>query len=153
MAQRNTAPIVVGVDGGELGRRALAWAVEEARRRGCPVQAIHVWAHTPVNDVLLGSVRQMHEQARALLRQEVCAVTEGMEGIPEIVQECIPGTPANVLIEVAQDAAMLVLGRHRGGVARQAFIGSVSSACARRAFCPVVVIPGPRPRRNNAAEG
>ncbi|MGQ0719307.1 MAG: universal stress protein [Pseudonocardiales bacterium] len=38
-------------------------------------------------------------------------------------------------------AAMLVVGRHRGGLLRQAVLGSVSAVCVRHATCPVVVIP------------
>ncbi|MGH4011263.1 MAG: universal stress protein [Pseudonocardiaceae bacterium] len=46
-----------------------------------------------------------------------------------------------VLPELARDAAMLVVGRHRGGLIRQAVLGSVSAVCVRHATCPVVVIP------------
>ena len=35
--------IVVGVDGSDESRAALAWAVEEARLRRVPVLAIHAW--------------------------------------------------------------------------------------------------------------
>jgi hypothetical protein len=36
---------------------------------------------------------------------------------------------------------MLVVGRHQGGLIRQALVGSVSAVCVRHAICPVVVIP------------
>ncbi|WP_143261726.1 universal stress protein [Allokutzneria sp. NRRL B-24872] len=39
--------------------------------------------------------------------------------------------------QIVEGVAMLVVGRHRGGAARQAVSGSVSAVCARRAFRPV----------------
>ena len=38
--------IVVGVDGSENARAALAWAVDEARSRGASLDAVMVW-HLP----------------------------------------------------------------------------------------------------------
>ena len=36
-------PIVVGVDGKPASDRALAWAVDEAVTRGCPLHVVNVW--------------------------------------------------------------------------------------------------------------
>ncbi|MEV1122039.1 universal stress protein, partial [Actinosynnema sp. NPDC049800] len=35
--------IVVGVDGSPVSRTALGWAVEEAKLRGCAVEAVLAW--------------------------------------------------------------------------------------------------------------
>ncbi|MFB9907634.1 universal stress protein [Allokutzneria oryzae] len=152
MAERRRAPIVVGIDGSETGRHALEWALTEARLHQRPVQVVHVWAYEPVNDVLLSSSRQIHRESRELVRREIARVTEGMDELPTITQASIPGYPAGVLTEVSENAAMLVVGRHRGGVLRQALVGSVSSACVRRALCPVIVIPAAPRRRTNTVE-
>jgi len=37
--------IVVGVDGSDESRAALAWAVEEARHHGATVDAVHAWSY------------------------------------------------------------------------------------------------------------
>ena len=47
--------IVVGVDGSDGGRHALAWAVGEAARRGAVLEAVHVWT-PPVAMAPLGAV-------------------------------------------------------------------------------------------------
>lgn len=64
-----------------------------------------------------------------------------MTNIPPIIQNSVQGDPTSVLPEVARGAAMLVVSRHRGGLLRQAVLGSVSAVCVRHATCPVVVIP------------
>src|SRR5690606_21811654 len=45
-ANHPLGPVVVGVDGSTLARRALAWAAEEARRRAAPLEVVHAWAGT-----------------------------------------------------------------------------------------------------------
>ena len=76
-----------------------------------------------------------------MLRREVERATEKMTDIPPISENSVEGDPIHVLPELARGAAMLVVGRHRGGVVREVLLGSVSAACVRHATCPVVVIP------------
>jgi nucleotide-binding universal stress UspA family protein len=89
-----------------------------------------------------------------MLRREVDQATSGMTEIPPITQSSIEGDPARVLPELARSAAMLVVGRHRGGLVRQTLLGSVSAVCVRHAVCPVVVIPTvvPQPDESSSAE-
>src|SRR5690606_40145138 len=49
--QRN-GPVVVGVDGSEIGEPALAEAFAEASVRHCPLTAVHVWSDVQVGDWL-----------------------------------------------------------------------------------------------------
>jgi nucleotide-binding universal stress UspA family protein len=52
------------------------------------------------------------------------------------------GHPAEVLVEAAADAAMLVVGRSgHGGLSELLRLGSVARACTEHAPCPVVVVP------------
>lgn len=76
-----------------------------------------------------------------MLRREVARATETMTGIPPISQSSVEGDPTRILPEMARGATMLIVGRHHGGLVRQALLGSVSAACVRHATCPVVVIP------------
>lgn len=142
MSEHEQPPIVVGVDGHETGRRALDWALREAQLRNCPVQVVHAWTFDPMADYFTEtSSQQVHQESVAMLRREVEQATKGMTDIPPIIQNSVEGDPIHVLPELARGAAMLVVGRHRGGLARQALLGSVSAVCVRQATCPVVVIP------------
>jgi nucleotide-binding universal stress UspA family protein len=55
------------------------------------------------------------------------------------------GHPTKVLLDAARGARMLVLGSRGHGGFAGLLLGSVSSACAERATCPVVVVHGDNP--------
>jgi nucleotide-binding universal stress UspA family protein len=142
MAHQEGLPIVVGVDGHETGRRALEWAVREAQTRNCPVQVVHARTFDPMVDYFTEtSSQQVHQESLVMLRHEVEQATKRMTDVPPIAQNSVEGDPVRVLPELSRGAAMLVVGRHRGGLARQVLLGSVSAACVRHATCPIVVIP------------
>jgi hypothetical protein len=68
-----------------------------------------------------------------------------MPGDVAMEQQVIFGRPAVELASLAWGDDLLVLGsRHRGWLRRLA-PGSVARACARRARCPVVIVPEPSP--------
>jgi nucleotide-binding universal stress UspA family protein len=141
MTEQQHLPIVVGVDGHETGRRAFEWALHEAQTRNCPVQVVHAWTFDPMADYFTEtSSQQVHQKSLAMLHREVAQATETMTDIPPIAHHSVEGDPIRILPELARGAAMLVVGRHRGGLVREALLGSVSAACVRHATCPVVVI-------------
>ena len=154
MTEQERLPIVVGVDGFETGRRALDWALREAQVRRCAVQVVHAWVYEPMADFRETSSQQLHQESLAMLRREIERATSGMTNVPPITQNSVRGDPASVLLEVSSGAAMLVVGRHQGGLIRQALVGSVSAVCVRHAICPVVVIPAAvtQPEEASSAE-
>ena len=133
--------IVVGVDGSQGSRDAMAWAVDEARRRNAVVEAIYAW-HQP----FVGGYAEMGEmglgdydaEAEGILEETVAAVdTTGVT----VERHVIPGRPSQVLVEESKGASLLVIGsRGRGGFAGL-LLGSVSQQAAHHAPCPVVIIP------------
>ena len=132
--------IVVGVDGSEAGRRALRWALEEAAGTGSEVQAITAWSFEVsvvpgVNDPFTAAQR-----AEKILADDVAAVTAGGNGTV-VVQRTVEGPAAQMLVDAAADAALLVVGSHRHGRLFEAILGSVTAGCLRHATCPVVVVP------------
>jgi nucleotide-binding universal stress UspA family protein len=120
--------IAVGVDGSAGGRRALRFAVAEAHRRHCPMLVVHVVP--PDADV---------ETAKADVRAEV--ESAGGLPLPQIEVEISKGDPAEALIEVSERAELLVVGSHATSSLIHSALGSVSTACAQLARCPVVVVP------------
>lgn len=142
MTNQEQLPIVVGIDGQETGRRALEWALREAQLRGCAAQVVHAWTFDAREDFFTEtSSQRLHQESLAMLEREVEQATSGMTEIPPIRRSSIEGDPTRVLPELARGAAMLVVGRHQGGLVRQALLGSVSAVCVRHGSCPVVVIP------------
>lgn len=62
-----------------------------------------------------------------------------------IEQQAFSGRPAVELASVAWGGDLLVLGSRRRRWLHRLAPGSVARACARRAQCPVVIVPEPSP--------
>ena len=120
--------IVVGVDGSEGSHHALEWAVREGKRRGATVVAVHAWHWAQSADA--------EEAERGLLDEAVDKVDA------DIVERVLVfGATATALVEAARDAELLVVGTRGRGELTSAVLGSVSHEVARRAPCPVVIVP------------
>jgi nucleotide-binding universal stress UspA family protein len=134
--------IVVGIDGSEQSRAALRWALSEAKRRGSSLDVIHAW-HVPfVKEAYTGSASNEEAALGAMLEAELGSVSEEAEGV-DVRTRLVYGMPAPTLVDMAQDAELLVVGsRGRGGFAGL-LLGSVSQECAAHALCPVAIIREP----------
>jgi nucleotide-binding universal stress UspA family protein len=134
--------IVVGVDGSEAGRRALQWALDEARMRRAECLLVHAWS-VGVDEVGLypGEVLPLVAQdAQWLLDTELdVAAASGVPAKGLLVE----GSAADALVEASADADLLVVGHRRQREAPTAVRGSVSAACVDRSACPVVVVALP----------
>jgi nucleotide-binding universal stress UspA family protein len=140
------APIVVGFDGSRDARRAASWAGAAARARpGTPVHLVHALTLPPIPfPAPSGTVEELiarHEsEQRALLdgaRSELAA-----SGVAAAVF-LRRWLPVETLLDHARDrgAQLLVVGQ-RGDRATRLLLGSVSSALARAAELPTVVVRG-----------
>lgn len=161
--------IVVGVDDSPGARKALAWAVTEARLRAAVLRVVHVqrgeWAaplYFPSQHALpglpTGAVGEPSSadlknvlQAQDVLREAERGRAEQL--VDEVVREVgaagveVEPTvvqerhPADALVELSSDADLLVVGsRGRGGFGGL-MLGSVTHALVLHATCPVVVVP------------
>lgn len=134
--------IVVGVDGSEQSAVALRHAVRLADALHARVEAVAAW-HAPTN-VGWGSLPDdfRPDQDAAACVEQVLQAVLGAERPASVTTRVVEGQPAAVLIGCSRDAQMLVVGsRGRGGF-RGLLLGSVSSACAEHAACPVLVVHG-----------
>ena len=136
--------IVVGVDGSEAAGVALEFAVEEAVVRGATLRVISVWdvpaslyqgtvAITPV-------LETFEEEAGAIVAEAVERVKELAPDLPceGIV---LNGSPQIRLVEEAQGALLVVVGRRGQGALASLLMGSVSRHVVDHAPCPVIVVP------------
>ena len=141
--------IVVGVDGSEGARLALAFALQEARLRGTGVRAVAAWqvpatvsaSGIPALDPGLGEQLQLEARdalERALDDAGGLAAGVAIEPVVRL------GAPAQVLLEEAQDADLLVVGSRGLGGFRGLLLGSVGQQCAHHAPCPLVIVPHER---------
>lgn len=138
--------IVVGVDGSEPSERALAWALEEAQLRKLDVVVVTAvasattlaWSMTTA--VPLVSNEEI-EAAQAAVTEQVTTITAQLEGpAPEVTVRALVGSPADVLLDAAEGADLVVVGSRGAGGFSRMVLGSVSSAVVHHAKCPVVVV-------------
>jgi nucleotide-binding universal stress UspA family protein len=130
---------VVGIDGSQQSAEALRWTVGQARLTGASVDMVTAWRFPASYGLaVVGGDLGLEAEARTMLAGVLSQVGDAASGVPvrELVGE---GAPAQVLLEAAKDADLLVVGsRGRGGFA-SAVLGSVSLACVLHAHCPVLV--------------
>ncbi|WP_434995995.1 universal stress protein [Arthrobacter sp. Ld5] len=136
--------IVVGVDGSDQSICALLWAAREAARRDAPLYVVTAYTvpvfaassmdagYATVDDEVI------RESAQAVLDEAVSRL-EGMA--LEVHPRIESGDAAGVLLDLSEDAELMVVGsRGRGGFVGR-LLGSVSSALPAHAKCPTAVIP------------
>ncbi|MGH8869836.1 MAG: universal stress protein [Actinomycetes bacterium] len=150
--------IVVGIDGSEGSRRALRWALDEAVRRDCAVEAVRAWPSRDVMGDVHGELpddraSEGRRSADEQLRHMVDAEVRRLEAPPAVSSELVHGHAVDVLLRLSSSAALLVVGSHgTSGILHEA-LGSVSEACGRLAECPVVVLPPPSRRDPGSPRG
>lgn len=137
--------IVVGVDGSAGSRRALEWAMDEARHRQAAVEVVMAWEDPYEGTSIVPTSWTANAEAiEKTRRAELDAILDSTdaEGLPAPVETILSrGQAARTLLDVAQGADLLVVGtRGRGGFAGL-LLGSVSHQLAGHAPCPVVVVP------------
>ncbi|MEJ8278164.1 universal stress protein [Pseudonocardia spirodelae] len=147
--------IVVGIDGSISGRAALRWAAGEAARGGRRVRAVRVWDPAP----LFAPPAPVFEVRATVRAEEQAGLEDDLVATPltegvTVEGELLEGDVVDTLVAVSRDAAMLVVGSHgRHRVLGRVVLGSVSTACTRRAACPVVVVTPPLVTRLIAETG
>ena len=148
-SEQTPGRIVVGVDSSPSSRAALAWAVRQAGLTGATVEAVTAWHHP----VMAGGVpigltgepdnSDYREWAASALNQTI-KQTVGPDGPVRVSATVREGNAAQVLVEAADGADLLVVGSRGHGGFAEALLGSVGQACVHHAECPVVIVRGPK---------
>ncbi len=137
-------PVVVGVDGSDEGRAAIAFAAEVARGRNAPLHAVLVWDEGPLVRAAAGIPLPLDLDAvRARHHDLIAAAVEPVRSRhPELVvhTHLVDGRPAEQLVETSGGAQLLVVGSRGHGGFTGMLIGSVSAAVMGHARCPVAVV-------------
>lgn len=142
MSQRKR--IVVGVDGSDMSRTALTWAVDEAVQWGSQLDVVLAWQlpipvmATPFTIPYEIDASAAEEHAGKLLD----AMVDGARIPSDVrVERILVHDPAPAaLLDASKGADLLVVGGRGHGGFRGLVLGSVSSQCVHHAECPVVVV-------------
>jgi nucleotide-binding universal stress UspA family protein len=134
----------VGVDGSDAARRALRWALEEARLRRAGLDVVHAWqapyaVPSPFIRLALDpGVVEKH--ARAVLDRVVDAEDTRSQPAP-VERILVQEGAARAVLDTAQGADLVVLGSRGLGGFKGLLLGSVSHHVAHHVRCPLVVVP------------
>jgi nucleotide-binding universal stress UspA family protein len=146
--QMSVRRIVTGVDGSPSSLDALRWAVREAQLGGGVIDAMIAWQY-PAEATGLGWIpgpgmagTDYAEVAAKVLASGVAEVSPP-PGVA-VRQLVVDGHPAQVLLDAAERADLLVVGSRGHGSFADALLGSVSMRCVHHAQCPVVVVRQPK---------
>jgi nucleotide-binding universal stress UspA family protein len=142
-----TTRIVVGVDGSEGSKTALTWAMTQARLSGATVEAVTTWQDPAMYGFSYGWALVAYEGdsiatiMTKVLDEAITEVSGQLDRPVTVLPRVIEGHPAQVLLDAADGAQMLVVGSRGHGTFAGIMLGSVSQHCVQHAPCPVVVVP------------
>jgi nucleotide-binding universal stress UspA family protein len=138
-AAETTGPLLVGYDGSEQSRDALALTHLLAPLTGWRVVAVAVITLAPIEATWMEYERIRGEEVERLGRE----VEAGLEGLEVEFRDVLSPSPAREIHNAAAEvgAEMIVLGStHRGAIGR-VLPGSVADRLLSAAPCPVAVAP------------
>lgn len=137
--------IVVGVDGSEHSRAAVAVAAEEARLRDTRLAIVTTWNLEVVDGYVVTEPdspewQQVEDRIRVMQERILDDVDTG--GL-EVEGRVIKGGIRSSLAEASADAAVVVVGNRGRGGFRSKALGSVTMDLLKRSRCPVLVVHAP----------
>lgn len=140
------SPVVVGVDGSDAGFTALDWAVDEAKRHGCPLRIVHasLWERyegvTPALTTHRPSGQVFAENVVGTAAERAGRRAPGLA----LKTDVVPEDAAGALLRAGHGALMLVVGSRGRGELAGLLLGSVGLLVAARSHGPAVVVRGDR---------
>jgi nucleotide-binding universal stress UspA family protein len=147
-SDRTTGPVVVGVDGSELSRRAVQVAAEQAAWRGTGLRAVHAYRHPASTGP--GDMQPLVHDEDALRGEEERVLAESLAWLAErypqvpVTSQVVHARPGPALTDASRQAQLLVVGARGRGELSGLLLGSVSQSVLHHADCPVVVVREPR---------
>ena len=145
--------VVVGIDDSDVTPAAVAFAADEALSRGEPLIAVSAWLPVPVSGDLTGSGDYLIGSAdpAGLTPIDLGPVaTERVERALARVRAAHPelqvhtrveeADAAQLLTDLARDAALLVVGTHGRGALARFFLGSVSTSVLEDPTSPTIAV-------------
>jgi nucleotide-binding universal stress UspA family protein len=145
--------IVAGVDGSASSNTALRWALSEGALRGATVRVVHAWEVPVIFGPVAGGgfpydTEAVQADAQRFVDELVDAAVADA-GTPDVAVErtVTAGGAASAVVDAAEGADLVVIGRRGAGGFSRLLLGSVSENVARHAPCPVVVMPPEREPR------
>jgi nucleotide-binding universal stress UspA family protein len=146
MTKIKLGSVVVGVDGSPQSDDAVAWAVGYAVQTNHPLLIVHAIGPLGPAERLGDATEARHERRILARRRTDAALALAWRSAPGLEMATLTpvGDPRDVLVELADQASIVVVGTRGHGAVTSLLLGSVSVAVATHARSRVAVV---RPRQ------
>jgi nucleotide-binding universal stress UspA family protein len=130
--------ILVGTDGSDSARRAVARAVELAERTGAELVVLHVYGHSNIGYTLATEEQPAIDKGNKVLAEAEKAYDDRVE-IKKILRG---GDASAVILDVAEEEAVdaIVVGNKGMAGTKRFLVGSVPDRVSHHAACDVVIV-------------
>ncbi|WP_433509737.1 universal stress protein [Nonomuraea sp. CA-143628] len=135
--------IVLGYDGSDFSMQALDWALDEAELRQLPLTVAHAW-QWPYGAADEDAKAHLRKAAEHVLWHGAECARSTSSGV-RVDTDLHEGAAAQRLVELSDDAALIVVGSRGLSALPRVVVGSVAGYVAAHADCPVIVVRGPGP--------
>ncbi|MFE3055903.1 universal stress protein [Nocardia sp. NPDC059239] len=140
---RDYGPVVVGVDGSPTSEDAVEAAFAEASERGTELVAVHIWTDWTsgryAGDSPPVDIGQLDRVEHAVLAERLAGWQEKYPDV-EVTRKLYLSGPAERLMELSQDAQLVVVGNRGRGGFLGLLLGSTAHWLVQHAHCPVMVV-------------
>ena len=138
--------IIVGIDDSPSSRAALSWAARLARATRWNLRAVHVleWPVGLAEEAAgePAEVVQLPDSAvEKAFRHGMRRVFDEVDPLSEWQLHFAEGDTAQMLIRLAAEAELLVIGSREHDTSGRSLAGGISHYCISHATSPVVVVP------------
>jgi nucleotide-binding universal stress UspA family protein len=136
--------IVVGVDGSPSSEAAVEFGASEAAAHGATLRLVSAW-EVPATVLSSGGVApdiylSFEDEARRIVR-DAAARAKAMEPMVSLEERVVEGHAGNALVDEAETADLVVIGRRGHRALTELLLGSISHQVVDHAKCPVVIVP------------
>ncbi len=136
--------VLVAIDGSPGSAGAIAFGVEEARRRQATLRLLHVW-HAPT---LLGGGQwilppEIEARIGGSVQELVAAAAAAAAELDpelEVSADAVQGPVIPTIVAASAEADILIVGSRGHGGFAELVLGSVSQGAAQHAHCPVTIV-------------
>lgn len=133
--------VLAGTARTPAGHAAVAYAAQEAAARSVPLELVHVVpADLPLGPPWVEQEGTLQQYGAAILDECRVMAARAAPDV-EVTTILLSGPRADVLVEAAEDAEVLVLGSPPASTFERVRTGSTADEVTRRARCPVVLVP------------
>jgi len=143
-----TSTVIVGIDGSEPSKRAVAFAISLAEEQGVRLVVAHVIPWSPYS---FNTPSENEQRAEAKSEEIAAATTQIIEPATaaasaaghDVTQVVRHGDPVDTLVELAGEhgASAIVVGRTGDSRVKRALFGSIPGHLVHESPIPVTVVP------------